>query len=301
MEGQRGLDNGMPELSFLILTYNSEQYIDPLFESLNSHIGEKVRSGQYEIIVVDNDSKDSTAEKAKKYMSAHIRFIQSGENGGYAKGINKAAQAAKGEYFVIINPDSILKDSDFGKGIKEFENDPKLGIVGFVLQNKEGIREKTAGTFYNVFNFPFFVAGLEDAVGLRFSPSKNINVDYVSGGFVMFRASLFEKLNGFDEDFFMYVEDMDICFRAKKRGYKTMFLNYCSIEHKGQGSSSREFAIVNIFKGLVMFYKKHGSFFEELYIRNLLSIKAALIIFVGSVLGKRDIVAAYQNALKSIS
>ena len=94
---------------------------------------------------------------------------------------------------------------------------------------------------------------------------------------------------------------MDICFRAKKAGFTTMFLPYCAIEHKGQGSSSREFAIINIFKGLVLFYKKHGSFFEELYVRNLLSIKAALIIFVGSILGKRDTVTTYLNALKSIS
>jgi GT2 family glycosyltransferase len=291
----------MPEISFLILTYNSEKYIDPLFESLKSEVGEKIKSGEYEVIVVDNDSKDATAEKVKKYTSSSIRFVQSGENGGYAKGINKAAALAKGDYLVVINPDSMLIKSDFSKAIDEFKHNPKMGIAGFALQNKEGVREKTAGTFYNFFNFPFFVAGFEEMVGLRFSPNIKKKVDYISGGFVMFRTSVFMALKGFDEDYFMYVEDMDICFRAKKAGFDTMFLPYCVIEHKGQGSSSREFAIVNIFKGLVLFYKKHGSFFEELYIRNLLSIKAALIIFVGSVLGRRDLVATYQNALRSIS
>ena len=291
----------MPELSFLILTYNSENYIEPLFDSLLSKISKEVKDGTYEIIVVDNASTDGTANKVNKYQATHIRFIQSGENGGYAKGINLAAKHAHGKYLIVINPDSTLLEADFKRLVKDFDSDSTLGIGGFVLQNHAGIREKTAGKFYNFLSFLLFAGGLEDVAGIRFSPKEMVTVDYVSGGFVVFRRSVFEQLNGFDEDYFMYVEDMDICYRAKKAGFKTMFLPYCSIVHKGQGSSSREFAIVNIYKGLTLFYKKHRSFMEELYIRNLLSVKAALIIFVSSVLGKREAVTTYSHALKTIS
>jgi len=123
----------------------------------------------------------------------------------------------------------------------------------------------------------------------------------VSGGFVAIRGEVFKQLNGYDADYFMYVEDMDLCFRAKELGFKTIYMPCAVIRHQGQGSSNREFAIVNIYKGIQIFNSKHSSFFMQQYVKNLLSLKAALIIFIASVFGRRTLVETYQKALKNIS
>lgn len=291
----------MPTISFLILTYNSSHYFKNLFSSIEKEVGSEIENGSYEVIIVDNASTDGSQEEIKKYVKSNIRFFPNDKNCGYAKGINIAASHASGEILVVINPDARLVTSDFEKVIGAFHDNKKLAIAGLVIEKEDGKREKTAGRFYNLFTITLFSLGLEDTFGLRFSPEREKKVGYVSGGFVAFRREAYEKLKGFDEDYFMYVEDMDICYRAQQMGYETYFLPFAKIIHKGQGSSSREFAIVNIYKGLITFYEKHASFLMVQYVKNLLSIKAASIIFLGSVLDKKDLVGTYSKALKTIS
>jgi GT2 family glycosyltransferase len=135
----------------------------------------------------------------------------------------------------------------------------------------------------------------------RFSPQKKTEVDFLSGGFISFRKKLFDRMHGYDGDFFMYVEDMDICYRANELGYKIFYLPFGTLQHAGQGSSNREFAIVNIFKGLQLFYEKNSSFLMVQYIKNLLTAKAAFIIFISAVFGNKELISTYKEALKSIS
>jgi hypothetical protein len=292
----------MPTISILILTYNSASYIEELFKSLFDKLKTRLDSGEYEIIIVDNDSKDETVTLVKELVQnkKNITVLESKENLGYAKGINKAAIIAKGELLIVINPDAVLLDEDFDGVFDEFKKEDKMAACGMSIEDFNGQKEKTAGNFFNPLTFFLYSVGLENLAGLRFCPDGKKKVDFVSGGFVAFRKSVFEKLGGFDEDYFMYVEDMDICYRAKKLGFLTYFLPLGTIKHKGQGSSSKEFAITNIYKGLVTFYAKHSSFFTLQYIKNLLSIKAASIIFIGTILGKKELVNTYTKALKTI-
>jgi GT2 family glycosyltransferase len=295
----------MPQISFLILTYNSSSHISSFFDSLLRIIKKELADERYEVVIVDNASTDSTSKDIKEYLKDKkdlpISFYESEKNLGYAKGINKAAQNAKGEFFIVINPDAEVVEGEFEKVIDEYRNEPQLAIAGFTIVGFDGKRESTAGTFFNPFTFFLYAIGLEEKAGLRFSPDKKNRVDFVSGGFISFRKELFEKLNGYDKDYFMYVEDMDICYRAKKLGFKTFYLPFATLKHKGQGSSSREFAIINIYKGLQLFFEKNSSFLMTQYVKNLLTVKAALIIFIGVLFGKRELATTYLKALKSIS
>ena len=142
--------------------------------------------------------------------------------------------------------------------------------------------------------------GLDEKVGIRFSPKKNEKVEFVSGGFMMIKKKVFNELMGFDENYFMYIEDMDLCYRAHKKGYGVHFLPYGSIIHQGQGSSSRAFAIEHIFKGLTIFYNKNKKG-ELSYLRFLLRFKAALIIFMGTILRDYQLVAGYRKAVRKIT
>ncbi len=276
-------------------------------DSLSEKINNGVKKGDYEIIIVDNNSSDDTVQKISQYLSekkeweGHVQFEKSRTNSGYANGINFAAQKASGDILVVINPDAQLLEADFDALIDRFETDKKLGVVGLRLVDSVGQNEKTAGKFYNPLTFFLYCFGMEDVFSLRFAPEKTTVVDYVSGGFIAIRNEVFKRLDGYDKDFFMYVEDMDLCFRAKEIGFKTIYMPCAVIRHQGQGSSNREFAILNIYKGLQIFYSKHSSLFMQQYVKNLLSLKAALIIFIASVLGKRTLVVTYQKALKNIS
>jgi len=266
-------------VSFLILTYNSSSYIFSFFDSLLKNISDSLQEGTCELIVVDNASTDGTIHKINEYFKnrkeVKITFVKNRANLGYAKGINLAAQLATGDILVVVNPDSVLLEADFGLLANEFLEKDSMAVAGLRMVDTLGINEKTAGKFYNPFTFFLFACGLENLFGLRFSPERIKN-------------------------YFMYVEDMDLCYRAKKAGFDTLYVPIATIRHAGQGSSSREFAIVNIYKGLQIFFTKHGSFLFLQYVKNLLSLKAALIIFIGSIIGKKDLVATYKKALKTI-
>ncbi len=285
--------------SFIILTYNSAPHIKELLDSLIS-VCSREEGREYEIIVFDNNSTDNTTAIIEKYTST-IKLHKSKENLGYAKGINEASKYSTGKYLVVINPDAKMLDFDFEKIKNEFENEKNLAIAGLRIEDYRGVLEKSAGNFYNRITFLLYTLGLESIAGLRFASKKVKYVDFVSGGFVVFRKSLFEKLNGYDTDYFMYVEDMDICMRAKKEGLLVKLLPYAKIKHKGQGSSNRAFAIANIYKGLILFYTKNKTGISLSYVRRLLRIKATLIIFVSLILGRKESVIEYRSALKLIS
>lgn len=287
-------------ISIIILTYNSSSYINDLLDSIFKILGESILKGQTEVIIFDNSSKDNTVDLVEKYKK-NINIIRSEINLGYAKGINEASKVAKGELLVVINPDSRLEAFDKESIENSFKSDKKLAIAGLKIKDFNGQSEKNAGNFFNPLTLLLYSLGLENLAQLRFSPTKMTNVDFVSGGFVIFKKEHFDMLKGYDSDYFMYIEDMDICYRAKKLGLNVSFLPTGEISHKGQGSSDREFAITNIYKGLLTFYKKNRSGLEFIYVKSLLSIKAAIIIFLGSISGKRNLASIYLKALKAIS
>jgi GT2 family glycosyltransferase len=282
----------MPQISIIILTYNSSRFIEDLLKSLEDY------SKDSEILIVDNDSKDDTVKLAKRF--SHAKVYETGKNLGFAKGINYGAKRAKGEYLLFINPDAVFKSGHFSDLVKVLEEHEKAGVVGGKLVGYDGIPEKSAGKFFNFFEAIMIILGLDEKIGIRFSPNKLSKVDFVSGGFMMVRSEIFEKLGGFDENFFMYVEDMELCFRVKKAGFETYFSPNVVISHKGQGSSNRTFAIINIYKGILYFYKKHKGNFEYNIVKFLLFGKAKCIYILGRLTNNDYYKETYGQALEAI-
>ena len=114
---------------------------------------------------------------------------------------------------------------------------------------------------------------------------------------MMIRKGLFEKLGGFDEHFFMYMEDMELCFRAKKRGFATYFFPKTVVVHNELGSGNRTFAVLSIYKGLLYFYKKHKTFIQYILVKLLLKAKAAFAFVVGLCTQNTYLIATYRKAL----
>ena len=133
---------------------------------------------------------------------------------------------------------------------------------------------------------------------LRKSPKNIERVDWVSGACLMIGKSVFDQLKGFDENFFMYIEDMELCFRANKLGFLTYFYPDIKIIHKELGSSNRSFAIIHIYKGLLYFYSKHKGYFQYIIAKVMLEVKAKVGIVVGFLIGNSSLKKTYIEAIK---
>lgn len=287
-------------VSIIILSYNTKELLRECLKSLYKNLTEI----DFEVIVVDNASTDGTVEEIQKLKvnsqncSSKVKIIQNDKNCGFSKGNNIGVKKAKGEYLLFLNSDTEIQDSGLAGMVEFLKSHTGVGILGGRLKNMNGSLQKSAGRFYTLFNVFLMLFGGEKIGMLRLSPSGVKQVDWVSGAFMLIRRELFEKLKGFDEHFFMYMEDMEICFRAKKFGFDTYFYPNVSVLHKELGSSNRAFAIVHIYEGLLYFYKKHKSEFEYQLARGLLLIKALFMILLGSIVRNTYLTTTYQKALK---
>lgn len=293
------------KVSIIIVTYNSENYIEKLLKSIFDFNSDS----DFEIIIIDNNSKDDSVEKLKKIQQntrvqskdtpkVSVRIIENSENFGFSKGINIGAGEAMGEYLLIINPDTEWKSGSVGDFGSVFENDTSVGAIGGKILTKDGNAEKSAGRFLKTSEVFFTTLGLDETLGVRYSPNTRQEVDFVSGGFVAVRRDLFERLGGFDENLFIYVEDMEFCFRVKKEGFKVLFDPSTEIIHESHGSSNRSFAIQNIYKGILYFHKKHGSPLSYLMVKSMLMTKAGLLVLIGKIMNNKYLINTYSELYK---
>lgn len=281
----------MREVSIIILTYNSAGFIENLLKSLKDFKKDS------EVVLVDNNSSDNTVEIAKNF--GDVRVFKTEKNLGFSRGINFGAEKANGEYLLFINPDAVYENGELIDLIKILKKE-NVGIVGGKLLDYDGNVEKSAGKFFNLFETLLIVFGLDENLGVRFSPKTLTKVDFVSGGLMMVSSDLFKKLGGFDEKFFMYVEDMEFCFRAKKEGYETVFFPNVIFSHKGQGSSDKTFAVVNIYKGILYFFKKHKNYLEYISIKAVLCVKAIFVYSLGIITNNSYYKNTYRQAILAI-
>lgn len=306
----------MTKLSIIILTYNSAKHIKFCIDSIFDFYSLALVRGEYELLIVDNASSDTTLPALEKYfneqfkknmsflgsekeieVTKYIKIIKHKENFGFAKGMNQAVGASQGEYVLFLNPDSEMLDGNLSEMIEIMESNRSVGTVCGKVMTQDDKEEKTCGKFYNFFSIVLFVMGLDEHVGLRSSPSEKQYIDYGSGGFMLVDKEKFNSARGFDENFFMYIEDMEFCYRMKKSGYLTMFYPYATIRHHGQGSSDRTYAVISILKGMIYFFKKHRTPFFYKFARILLIGKARLGILIGGLTHNTYLTRTYKKAL----
>lgn len=291
----------MVTLSIILLTYNSEKYIKPCIESLVKKYQVHLKRGDIEIIIADNFSTDDTALLAKKIASEFdsIFLVRFDKNYGFAKGINKASSHARGEFLLFLNPDTEFLEGDFLKMAEYMRKHENVAITSGRIIDYGGKQEPSAGKIYTLPRLLIWAVGLEETVGVRKALNTETSVEFVSGGCMMVRRINFEEWGGFDEKLFMYMEDMEFCYRVKKMNKDIFFLPYATIKHRGQGSGNKAFAIAHIYKGILFFYKKQ---FPSQYIfaKTVLLLKAYVIIILSVLLGKRRTVRAYRTVIQSV-
>lgn len=293
----------MVELSIVVLVFNTEKLIEGCIKSLIGQYKAELEQNIFEIIVVDNASMDNSIRFAKNALGKiknkkSFTILENKENFGFSKGNNIGAKRSKGKYILFLNSDTIVEDRGFLEMVRYLKNNKDVGILGAKMKNQDGSEQPSVGVFYNLPNVFAMLFGWERLGMFRSSPNHIKSVDWVSGASMMVKKELFEKFGGFDENFFMYVEDMEICFRVKKSGLLVNFFPNIKISHVSHGSSNRKFAIVNIYKGLLYFYKKHKSFWQYIILRCMLLTKALISIAAGILSGNKNLIDTYSNALK---
>lgn len=279
-------------VSIVILSFNTSKL---LYECLRS-TQKALSTFDHEIIVVDNLSQDDSVEMVKREFK-EVKLIQNTKNEGFAKGCNLGAKHAKGKYLLFLNSDTEMKIDSLSGMVAILDKDENVAVVGGLLKNFDGTSQRSFGPFYGIKEVVLMLFGGEKAE-LTFHHKNDASaVDWVSGGFMMVRKEIFDTIHGFDEHFFMYIEDMELCYRIKKRGYAVIHDPKSSVSHLGQGSSNKGFAIVHIYKGLRYFYKKHKDVVSYAILVCLLYLKGWSAILIGGLKGDRTLVTTYQKAL----
>jgi O-antigen biosynthesis protein len=257
----------MKDLSIIIVNYNVKEFVENLLYSID-----KARQNlSLEIFIVDNASDDGSVDIIKEKFP-YVNLTANKSNIGFGAANNLALSKAEGKYLLLINPDTIVKEDTFVKMIDFFEKHPDAGVAGCKVLNSDGTLQLACRR-----SFPGPWTSFTKVTGLsRFFPksrlfarynltyldeNKTLEVDAVSGSFMMMRRETYNKVGGFDEQFFMYGEDIDLCYRTQKAGYKVYYVHETEIIHyKGESTKRSSIDETQVFyQAMNLFVKKHLS------------------------------------------
>jgi GT2 family glycosyltransferase len=273
----------MIDLSIIIVNYNVKEFV----KNLLSSIDKATRNLKHEVIIVDNNSTDGSVAELKSDFPQHL-IIENKENVGFGKANNQALEIAKGKLLLLINPDTIVREDTFDKLIHFFNSHPEAGMAGCKVLNPDGTLQLACRRSYPTPWVSFCkAAGLSTLFpnsrifakyNLTYLPEDEINeVDAISGAFMMFRKEVYEKIGGFDPQFFMYGEDLDLCYRTQQAGFKVYYVPDTEIIHyKGESTRRSNIDETRIFyDAMHLFVKKHfsSSIIVEIILRSAIVLR----------------------------
>lgn len=262
-------------VSFIIVNYKSLPYIEKCVNSIFQNIS----STPFEIIIVNNSPEENLV--AVKQGKENIIIIES-QNKGFAAGCNFGSKFAKGEFLFFLNPDTILLNDFFPEMLQYFGN-KEFGVIGLKLFNQQNLFQISFGSF------PTFIGEIKNKkLKNNFRKGKvesikkielkyqNISVvDWVSGAALVIRKSTFKLIEGFDERYFLYYEDADLCKRVSDRGYKNYFFPFGKIIHLEAENIKPDFSEIYFYakKSQLTYYKLHNGLLQTILLRIYLSFK----------------------------
>jgi GT2 family glycosyltransferase len=278
------------DLSIIIVNYNVKEFLQNLIHSINK----AAKNFSFEIIIVDNASDDGSEQFIKEKFP-EVKLICNSYNEGFSKANNKGLSIASGKYILLINPDTLVSEDTFQKMIEFFESYPQAGMAGCKILNPDGsLQLACRRSFPGPWTSFCKVTGLsslfpKSKLFARYNltyldENETYEVDAISGSFMMMRRDAYEKVGGLDEQFFMYGEDLDLCYRFQKSGYKVFYVHSTQIIHyKGESTKRSSFDETKVFyDAMDLFVKKHlsSSFIVEIILRSAVVLRK-FFAFVG--------------------
>lgn len=271
----------MNDLAIVILNWNGKKWLKKFLPSVIKH-AETAR-----VIVADNCSTDDSIEYLKTYHP-EVEIVQNDMNGGFAKGYNEALSQITATYYLLLNSDIEVSE---GWLLPLYEMIQQEGVAACQpkiksYSDRESFEHAGACGGYIDYNyFPFCRGRILNEVEKDHGQYDSISeVFWASGAALMIRSSLFHKLGGFDEEFFAHMEEIDLCWRLKKRGYKIMVNPESTVYHVGGGTlayNSPKKVYLNFRNNLLMLIKNHdGLLFPKLFYRMSIDGIAAIMFLL---------------------
>ena len=275
------------KLSIGIVNYNSLDYVKKLLDSIKKN----PPSVPYEIIILDNASVDGSVEFLKKEEG--IKKILLRENSGFSHGCNLIGKRSRGKYLLFLNPDVVVTPNALDKLVEFMEENPQCGVAGGKLLNFDGSLQLSCRMFPTYLNVMFG----RESLFRKFVPhnpfsrnymlydldySKNQIVDWLRGAVFITPRWLFDELGGFDERFFLFLEDTDYCRRVWLRGLKVCYIADAVFYHR-LGGSTRKKPMKNRMIHNYSMYKyflkwRDGSLFTEFLLGEALLLRIMMLI-----------------------
>lgn len=280
----------MLRLSVIIVNYNVRFFLEQALLSVKKATAQVPA----EIIVVDNNSVDGSAEMMREKFRDVI-YLENQENVGFARANNQGIALARGEYILLLNPDTVVEEDTFQKCIQFMESHPEAGALGvkmldgkgnFLPESKRGF-PSPAVAFYKAFGLSklFPRSKIFGSYHLGFlSENETHEVDVLAGAFMFMRKAALDQAGWLDPAFFMYGEDIDLSYRLVKAGYKNYYFADTRIIHyKGESTKKGTMNYVRMFyQAMIIFAKKHfshsGAGFYIFMLKLAIYIRAALSV-----------------------
>lgn len=262
------------KVAVVILNWNGRGFLEKFLPSVM-----KYNPSYSEVVVADNASTDdSLAFLRLNYPT--VRIIQNQENGGFAKGYNDALKQVNADYYVLLNSDVEVTDKWIDPVITIMDADATIAACQPKIKNynQKSYFEYAgaAGGFIDKFGYPFCRGRILDHIEEdKGQYDDDIEVFWATGACLFIRAEYFHQVNGFDEDFFAHMEEIDLCWRLKNVGFKIMFCSKSTVYHVGGGTLNKinpQKTFLNFRNNLTLLYKNHASqyFIIKILIRMVL-------------------------------
>lgn len=268
------------KLSVIVVNYNSARY---LVECVRSVYDKLKGYGDFEVLVIDNNSRDDSLALLENAFP-HGRVLKNNENLGFVKGANQGIANTEGEYVFLLNPDTKLLDKNIPLIIDFMDKNPSIGICGLFLISEDGSPQSRPSSFSGIWDEIKHISVLQ-FLNKIFAKKDFIDVvecDCVFGPSMLIRRAVFKDAGLFDENIFMFAEEEDICFSAKKKGWKIYFYPFCKVIHYGRKSSEglEEARIINHRMSALYYYSKRYNRFFMILIRMIFLINIIMRITV---------------------
>lgn len=275
------------DLSITICSWNTRKELRECLQSIHNRLGE----AKIETIVFENASEDESGEMVESEFP-WVKLLRSNINLGFGKGHNLAMEAASGRYLMPLNSDTIVHENAFSAIVSFMDAHLEIGILGPKLLNPDGSLQ------FSCRQFPTPIAALfrNTPLGKLFPKNRYSReylmqdwqhdepreVDWVSGAALCIRRECYQKIGGFDEQFFMYLEDVDWCKRTADAGYKVVYFPNATITHAiGKSTDRVANAMIRQFHySMMLFYRKHYLSKVNILLRPLAVISAKVFLWL---------------------
>ena len=243
------------KLSVIILNYNVRYFLELCLKSVQ----EAIKDIDAEIIVVDNNSSDDSCQMVNNIFP-DVRLIQNDKNLGFSKGNNQGVAIASGEYVLILNPDTVHAEDSIIRLLDFADSKENIGVVGCKLIDGSGkfLPESKRNIPTPLVSIKKIFGNSKSYYANHLNENTNGKVDILVGACMLLKKEVYKDVEGFDEDYFMYGEDIDLSYKILKHGYDNYFFGDTTILHFKGESTLKDKTYANHFYGAMkIFYKKY--------------------------------------------